>query len=112
MKVLFIGGTGIISSAVTELAAARDYELFVLNRGTRRGQLPPNVQWLAGDIRDLPGVKSLLGGMKFDVVVDWVAFETPAHPKRFEVFECGGRTIYFYQFGFGLSKTPRTPRNN
>ncbi len=33
MKVLFIGGTGNISSAVTELAVKKGIELWHLNRG-------------------------------------------------------------------------------
>ena len=33
MKVLFIGGTGVISSACSELALARGIDLYLLNRG-------------------------------------------------------------------------------
>ena len=36
MKVLFIGGTGLISSACTRLAVERGVELFLLNRGSER----------------------------------------------------------------------------
>ena len=34
MKVLFIGGTGTISTASTKLALARGFDLTLLNRGS------------------------------------------------------------------------------
>ncbi len=34
MKVLFVGGTGVISSACTRLAVERGLELFLLKRGS------------------------------------------------------------------------------
>ncbi|MBN1878131.1 MAG: SDR family oxidoreductase [Anaerolineae bacterium] len=81
MKVLFIGGTGTISSACSALAAARGIDLYLLNRGqTAHPDIPAGVHTLAGDIRDPASVISVLfeSGMTFDVVVDWVAF-TPEH---------------------------------
>ncbi len=40
MRVLFIGGTGFISTAVSQLAIAKVLDLFLLNRGIRREPLP------------------------------------------------------------------------
>ena len=43
-KVLFIGGSGVISSASSRLAVARGIDLYVLNRGTSHDRpLPPNL---------------------------------------------------------------------
>ncbi|HNP73158.1 MAG TPA: SDR family oxidoreductase [Kouleothrix sp.] len=80
MKVLFIGGTGLISTACTRLAAERGIELFVLNRGSRAG-LPPGATNLVADIRDADASARVLAGHHFDAVVDWVAF-TPADIER------------------------------
>jgi nucleoside-diphosphate-sugar epimerase len=78
MKVLFIGGSGIISSACSRLAVERGIELFVLNRGsTRLRPLPEQATVLRGDIRDPAAARQALGRLEFDAVVDWVAF-TPA----------------------------------
>jgi nucleoside-diphosphate-sugar epimerase len=53
MKVLFIGGTGIISSACSQLAVERGYELYLLNRGqTTKRPAPAGAVVLNGDIRD------------------------------------------------------------
>jgi nucleoside-diphosphate-sugar epimerase len=79
MKTLFIGGTGIISSACAELVMERGIDLYFLNRGlTTTRAIPQGVKVLHGDIRDLQSAQAALEGVKFDVVVDWVAF-TPEH---------------------------------
>ena len=83
MKILFIGGTGLISSACSELALLRGMELYILNRGVSQKQpLPTGAQHLIGDVRaDEAGVASLLASHQFDVVVDWIAF-TPQDVER------------------------------
>jgi nucleoside-diphosphate-sugar epimerase len=73
MKILFIGGTGYISSAASRLALARGWELYLLNRGLRRPN-PPGCRNLVADINRPDEVRAAMGGMKFDVVVNWVAF--------------------------------------
>jgi nucleoside-diphosphate-sugar epimerase len=78
MRVLFIGGTGIISSACTGLAAERGIELFVLNRGRSWRPVPDEVTRLMGDIRNPESARAAIGTLAFDAVVDWVAF-TPEH---------------------------------
>jgi nucleoside-diphosphate-sugar epimerase len=79
LRVLFLGGTGIISSACSRLAVERGIELFVLNRGTTTARpLPPEATVLRGDARDPASVRDALGAREFDAVVDWVAF-TPGH---------------------------------
>jgi nucleoside-diphosphate-sugar epimerase len=78
MKVLFIGGTGVISSACAHLAAARGVELVMFNRGQASRPVPEGVQVLHGDIRDRASVARALDGQRFDVVANFVAF-TPDH---------------------------------
>ena len=79
MKALFIGGTGTISSACSELAIAQGFDLFLLNRGeSSLRKMPEGATSLLGDIRDPETVKQAIGDHKFDVVVDFVAF-TPQH---------------------------------
>ena len=83
IRVLFIGGTGVISSACVREAVEGDHdiELFVLNRGQSSGRtLPPGVTELRGDIRDAASVLKALDGLDFDSVVDFVAF-TAGHVR-------------------------------
>jgi nucleoside-diphosphate-sugar epimerase len=74
MKVLFIGGTGKISSACTPLAAQRGFEMYLLNRGQTDRPVAEGVKVLHGDIRDKASAAAALEGHTFDVVVDWIAF--------------------------------------
>lgn len=78
LKVLFIGGTGIISSACAQLAVERGMELCLLNRGQSSRHIPSGVESLQGDIRDQAAIKAILGKRNFDVVVDWIVF-SPDH---------------------------------
>jgi nucleoside-diphosphate-sugar epimerase len=91
LRVLFIGGSGIISAACSQLAAERGIKLSVLNRGaTHLRPLPPEATVLHGDIRDHLAAREALGDLEFDAVVDWVAF-TPEHVQAdIELFH--GRT--------------------
>jgi len=73
LSVLFVGGTGIISSACAARAVEAGIELTVLNRGrTHIRPLPDGANILEGDIRDIASVQRALGGREFDVVVDFV----------------------------------------
>ena len=106
MKVLYIGGTGIISSACAELALERGIELYFLNRGQSTSRpVPAGVQILKGDIRDRSSASAALSGRQFDVVVDWVAF-TPEHVETdLELF--GGRTgQYIFISSASVYQTP------
>jgi nucleoside-diphosphate-sugar epimerase len=91
LRVLFIGGSGIISSACSTVAVESGIDLYVLNRGSSSHRpLPPEVTKLRADIREPRSVMKELKDLDFDAVVDWVAF-TPKHIRTdIEVF--GGRT--------------------
>src|SRR5216684_4045366 len=91
LRVLFIGGSGVISSACSRVAVDSGIELFVLNRGRSTDRpLPPGVTMLRGDIREPRSVRDEIKDLEFDAVADWVAF-TPEHVRSdIELFR--GRT--------------------
>ncbi len=86
MKVLFIGGTGVISSACSRLAVRRGMELYLLNRGRTERPIPAGAQVLNGDIRDRGSAERALEGMTFDAVVDWVIFTPEQLEADIELF--------------------------
>lgn len=93
MRVLFIGGTGIISSACSELAIERGIELYLLCRGRSPRPLPKGAKVLSGDIRDASSARSALGNLQFDAVADFISF-VPEHIQAdIELFS--GRTKQF-----------------
>jgi nucleoside-diphosphate-sugar epimerase len=79
MKVLFVGGTGVISSACARLALERGIEVTLLCRGkTGRHPVPSGAKVLHADVHDLHAARGALGDLRFDVAVQWVGF-VPAH---------------------------------
>jgi nucleoside-diphosphate-sugar epimerase len=90
-RLLVIGGTGIISSAVTRLAVERGLDVTVLNRGSSATRpVPEGAEVVQADVRDPASVRAALGSREFDSVVDWVAF-TPEHVQT-DVDLFAGRT--------------------
>jgi nucleoside-diphosphate-sugar epimerase len=91
LRVLFIGGTGIISSACAPRALAAGHDVTVLNRGSSSIRpAPADVEVLRADIRDSASVRAAVGDREFDVVVNFVAF-TPDHVQS-DVDMFGART--------------------
>jgi nucleoside-diphosphate-sugar epimerase len=79
LRVLFLGGTGVISAAAAQQAVGVGHEVTVINRGaTGLRTVPDEVETLHADVRDTAAVRAALGGRWFDVVVDFIAF-TPGH---------------------------------
>jgi nucleoside-diphosphate-sugar epimerase len=90
-KILFIGGTGIISSACAARAIERGLDLTVLNRGANALRpLPDAVRVLHADARDRAAMQAALGDAEFDAVVDFIAF-TPEHVQA-DIDTFRGRT--------------------
>jgi len=95
MNVLFIGGTGTISSAITRAAAKAGWQLFLLNRGNRKGEFKSSgFKHIKCDIRENKApeireqvIKSLGKTKQFDVVVDFIAFVPEHVQKDYEIFK-------------------------
>ena len=92
MKVLFIGGTGFISTAVSRMAIERGFEIYLLNRGIRSSEVSGSHQ-LTGDIHNPESMRLALKDLKFDVVVDWFAFSPEDIERDLSIFR--GRTKQF-----------------
>src|SRR5580693_5310252 len=91
LKVLFIGGTGVISSACARVAVEHGIDLFVLNRGHSTDRpLPPGVTTLRADAREPRSVRQEIKDLDFDAVVNWVAFTPDQVQTDIELFS--GRT--------------------
>ena len=88
MKILFIGGSGIISRAVTEQALGAGHELWLLNRGKHRPVA--GARTLVADIADPAAARAALQGHEWDVVVQWIAFKPDDIRRDLELFR--GRT--------------------
>ena len=90
MKILLIGGTGTISSAITRQLAASGHELWLLNRGNRRSEVPANVKQIIADIDDEKSVLSGLPAETFDAVCEFIGFVPQQVERDVRLFR--GRT--------------------
>ena len=96
MKALFIGGTGTISMAITEqLAKNEDWDLYLLNRGNRSGEVPEGVHQIVVDINDEAAVAEILKDQYFDVVGEFIGFETDQIERDIRLFK-GKTGQYIY----------------
>ena len=81
MKILLIGGTGTISSAITRQLAEGGHELWLLNRGNRKNEVPANVRQVICDINDEAEVMRQTGAEVFDAVCEFIGF-LPSQVER------------------------------
>jgi nucleoside-diphosphate-sugar epimerase len=93
MKVLIIGGTGIISSACTRLAVARGFDVTLLNRSGRADF--PDAAAIAADIEHPDEVAVAIGSRRWDAVVDFLSFTPAQIEQRISLFrERAGQYIF------------------
>ncbi|MCQ2191585.1 MAG: SDR family oxidoreductase [Paludibacteraceae bacterium] len=94
MRALFIGGTGTISTAISQrLANMPEWELYVVNRGNRNNVLPANVKTISVDINDEAAASKALEGLTFDTVCDFIGFEPSQLERDYRLFN--GKTKQF-----------------
>ena len=87
MKALFIGGTGTISMAIVRrLAEKTDWEVWLLNRGTRAKELPEGVHTITADISNEQDVAEKLRGMFFDTVCEFIGFTQDQVERDWRLF--------------------------
>ncbi len=106
MKILFIGGTGVISSACSELCIEKGFDLHLLNRGQSFRTPPAKTKIINADIRNPESFKPILAKEKFDVVVDWIAY-TEEHVKNdFDLFRDKTDQFIFISSASAYHKPP------
>lgn len=106
LRVLFVGGTGIISTACVAEALAQGHEVHVLNRGTEaRRRVPDGVTVHTGDIRDEESARAALEGLDVDVVAQFVAF-VPEHMETDLRLFAGRTRQYLFISSASAYQTP------
>ena len=75
MKLLIIGGTGVLSGAVAREAIRQGIEVYILHRGTKMNLIPEGANSILADIKDSRRVESVLCGMQFDSLIDFLCYK-------------------------------------
>lgn len=117
MKILFIGGSGVISRAVTQQSLAAGHEVWLLNRGQRRPV--EGARTIVADVADVAGVRTALRGHTWDVVVQFIAYGAADVRRDIELFRDTARQYFFISSASVYQKpaahylvTEATPRGN
>ena len=108
MRVLFIGGTGLISSACSDLAVQRGMELSILNRGKSENfDIPAGTHILQADIHgESQKLMDVLNSSYFDVVVDWIAYTSEDIERDISLFNGKTRQFVFISSASVYQKPP------
>lgn len=107
MKILFIGGSGVISRAVTELTVAAGHELWLLNRGRHRPVT--GARAITADMTDVDRTRSALGEHTWDVVVQWIAFGPDDITRDVALFRNRTKQYVFISSASVYQKPPQPP---
>ncbi len=109
MRVLFIGGTGTISSAISRRLAENGCELYLLNRGTRNDGLPSTIKFIQADINNEADVAKKIEGMTFDVVCDFIGFVPEQLERDFRLFQNKTRQFMYISSASAYHKPVKSP---
>lgn len=86
MKVLITGGTGTISSGLVYESVKRNFETYAITRGYNNRRNIKGANYLHADIWNHENVKSVIGTLKFDVVIECLAYNISQLKKSLENF--------------------------
>lgn len=92
MHVLFIGGTGLISTSIARQLLAAGHQVTCYNRGRSESRLPEgSYDVILGDRKDYATFESTFADKTYDVVVDMVAFHPDDTASAIRAFKgrCG-----------------------
>lgn len=90
MKILIVGGTGVISSAVCHECINKGFELFVINRGLRKSEKMSETVQIRADIRKelLSEIRNKIGVSYFDIVIDFLSYNVKQLKKTTQLVKC------------------------
>jgi nucleoside-diphosphate-sugar epimerase len=107
MKILFIGGTGNISTSVSTLAVSQGVELCLLNRGLRAPAVP-GTTLIRGDVATMRSNREVLS-RTWDAVVNWIAYTEADVRRDIEVFSDKTGQYIFISSASAYQKPPTHP---
>ena len=93
MNILIIGGTGVLSTAVTSVALQKGFTVTMINRGKRT--IPDGVEHIKADKDDFKLIAQQLGHRTFDAVMDYLCYTDEQTQKSVEFYSKYTKQ-YFY----------------
>lgn len=108
MKILFVGGSGLISNACSRFASEQGIDLTLVNRSkSKKYDLPAGVKVITCDIHDEMAIATILEKKEFDVVVDWIAFTEADIERDIRLFKGKCKQFVFISSASAYQKPPQ-----
>jgi nucleoside-diphosphate-sugar epimerase len=105
MNLLFLGGTGNLSTACARACHERGHHISVLTRG--HASAPPEYETLVADRKDLPAMRTALAGRTFDSVLNFIGFDPAEVQADWELFRGATGQYIFISSATVYEKPPR-----
>jgi nucleoside-diphosphate-sugar epimerase len=93
MKILIIGGTGVLSKAVTKEAMCQNIAVTMINRGNR--PIPTGVNHIKADKNAYKLLSKKLNGMHFDAVIDFLCYTDEETTRSFRFYSAYTAQYFF-----------------
>jgi nucleoside-diphosphate-sugar epimerase len=109
LRVLFLGGAGMIGSAAAAQVVADGHDLTIVTRNEPRRAVPAEAKQLRADVRDVAALADVLGGQEYDAVVNWVGYspgQLAGHP---ELFAGAGQYVFVSTCSVFARPVPQLP---
>lgn len=108
MKILLVGGTGVLSTDIRELSVKQGHDVYILNRGKNKNKNNnEKVNIIIADIRDIKETKEKLKDYYFDVVIDFLSFNLEQLKGTLEIFENRCEQFIFISSATAYRKTQK-----
>ena len=95
MKVLILGGTGVISREIVKQSVEKGFDVTIFNRGSKESPFAKDIKVVTGDRSDKEGFAKLMAGVDADVVIDMICFNEEQAQQTIEVFRNKVKQIIF-----------------
>jgi len=85
MRILLLGGSGLLSGAALAAFLDEGHDVFALTRGSRSRPARPRLTALTADRRDAGALAAALRGQRFDFTADFLAYDAADMERLFGV---------------------------
>jgi nucleoside-diphosphate-sugar epimerase len=109
LRILFLGGAGMIGSAAAAEAVAAGHQLTIVTRDEPRRPVPAEAKQLRADVYDAVALADAVGSAEYDAVVNWVGYspgQLAGHP---ELFTGAGQYVFISTCSVFARPVPQLP---
>ena len=93
MKILLIGGTGVLSSAVVSVALRKEMDVTIVTRGSKKA--PEGVHSIVCNKDNYDKLSELLQGKKYDAVIDFLCYHEDELVRSFQFYSKYTKQYFF-----------------